>query len=70
MTVLRTTTFRTFHQGGIVTLSLRQDADRFLVRCQPRGYPVIPKYDTACTSLADAEAVYAEKFSIGMVGHA
>lgn len=68
MTIIHTTTFRSFHQGVDVTLSLRQDGANFIVRCQPCGYPLISKYDTACGSLAEAESLYSTKFSIGMVG--
>jgi hypothetical protein len=70
MTIIHTTTFRSFHQGVVVTLSLRQDGARFFVRCQPAGYSVRPSYDTDCASLAEAESLYTSKYSIGMVGHA
>lgn len=70
MNIIHTTTFRTFHQGVIVTLSLRQDGANFIVRCQPRGYPLNSTYDTACASLAEANTIYTQKYSIGMVGSA
>lgn len=68
MTTIRTATFRSFHQGVDVTLSLRQDGAHFLVRCQPCGYPLISKYDTLCASRAEAESVYTTKFNVGMTG--
>lgn len=68
MSIIHTATFRTFHQGAIVTLSLRQIGANFIVRCQPSGYPLKPNYDTACASLAEAENIYTHKFSVGMVG--
>lgn len=68
MTTLLTATFRSFHQGVVVTLSLRQDADGYFVRCQPAGYAVRPNYDTRCGSITEAEAVFSQKYNIGMVG--
>ena len=68
MEIIRSATFRSFHQGVVVTLSLRQDGDSFLVRCQPQGFPLIPKYNTPCASRAEAEAVYTRKFGVGMTG--
>jgi len=70
MAIIRKATFRSFHQGVVVTLSLRQDGDAFLVRCHPHGFPLIPKYNTPCASLAEAEAVYTYKFGVGMTGAA
>lgn len=68
MQIIHTTTFRSFHQGVDVTLSLRQNGANYIVRCQPCGYPLISKYDTLCASLAEAESLYTTKFNIGMVG--
>lgn len=68
MTIIHSATFRSFHQGVDVTLSLRQSGADFFVRCQPCGYPLISKYDTACASLAEAESLYTAKFGIGMTG--
>ena len=68
MAIIRTLTFRAFHQGVDVTLSLRQDGEDFIVRCQPCDYPLISKYDTACASLAEAESLYTAKFGVGMTG--
>jgi hypothetical protein len=70
MTIIHTSTFRSFHQGVDVTLSLRQDGASFIVRCQPCGYAVRPSYDTTCATLAEAESLYTHKFSIGMTGAA
>ena len=64
--ILRTTTFRTFYQGVVVTLSLRQRESDFIVRCQPYGYPLIPAYDTVCATLDEAERAYTHKFCLGM----
>jgi hypothetical protein len=66
--IIITNTFRAFHTGIIVTLSLREDDAGFFVRCQSRGYAVGPKSDTRCASRAEAETVYTRKYSIGMVG--
>lgn len=68
MTIINSNAFRSFHQGVVVTLSLRQDGGKFLVRCQPAGYPLKPNYDTPCASLAEAEALYTKKFGVGMTG--
>jgi hypothetical protein len=68
VTIIHTATFRSFHQGVNVTLSLRRNGATFLVRCQPCGYPLIPNYDTTCATLAEAESLYTRKFGIGMTG--
>jgi hypothetical protein len=68
MTIIHTATFRSFHQGVVVTLSLRQDAGAFFVRCQPAGYPLRASYDTACASLPEAQALYTSKYASGMEG--
>lgn len=68
MKIILTNTFRTFHQGVIVTLSLRQDGEKFFVRCHPHGYPLKSNYNTNCASLDEARKLYSQKYSIGMVG--
>ena len=68
MKVIHRDSFCTFHQGVTVTLSLLQDGDKFIVRCQPRGYPLRGSYETPCGSLAEAEAIYTRKFNVGMTG--
>lgn len=69
MVLVHTTTFRSFHQGVEVTLSMHQNgANSFVVRCRPCGYPLLPKYDTVCGSLAEAESIFTRKFNIGMTG--
>ena len=70
MATILTATFRSFHQGIDVTLSLRQVGANYVVRCQPCGYPLISKYDTTCASLVEAESLYTQKFGFGMTGEA
>lgn len=70
MTTIHTATFRSFHQGVDVTLSLRQEGAGYIVRSQPCGYPLIAIYDTFAASLAEAERIYTAKFGIGMTGEA
>lgn len=70
MAIIHTATFRSFHQGVDVTLSLRLDGASHFVRCQPCGYPLRPEWNTACASLAEAESLYTTKFNVGMTGRA
>ena len=69
MSIIHTATFRSFHQGVDVTLSMRQNGANYIVRCQPCGYPLRPEWDTSCASLTEAESLYTTKFNIGMLGH-
>lgn len=69
MNAIMSATLRSHHQGVMVTISLRHDrAGKYVVRCQPSGYPWRAEYDRPCASWAEAERVFTAKYNIAVTG--